>query len=310
MDIKISVVVPAYNAENFIDRCINSILSQKFPSYQIIVVDDGSTDNTANIVKSYGKDVDYIYQRNGGEPSARNTGIRNATGDWIAFLDSDDEWLDTHLENFVNIIKENSNLAWYGSPVRHVDNRSGRILLDYKECRSKNYINRSYFRDYLSALPPSGFFSSATMIINKAVFEKVGLFNLCLKTGTDVDMWFRIGLNYPEIGYSGKTSAIVYKRSDSLSHAKPWFPDKTLETLGDSEKTAKKMGDSFALRAEPRIIYRVIKLLRASLRVQDDNTLNEIKKRYYSKLPIKYKVILLLTSTIPISLRIINRVKS
>ncbi|MCK4960446.1 MAG: glycosyltransferase family 2 protein, partial [Planctomycetes bacterium] len=89
----VSVVIAAYNAEKYIQRAIDSVLAQSLPADEIIVVDDGSTDNTGDAVKHYGSKVRYIYQENAGPASARNTAIEAATGTWIAFLDADDEWL-------------------------------------------------------------------------------------------------------------------------------------------------------------------------------------------------------------------------
>ncbi len=87
----VSVVIPAYNAEKYIGRAIDSVLAQTRQPDEIIVVDDGSTDNTPNAIKSYGSKVYYIHQENGGASVARNTGIEAAKSEWIAFLDADDE---------------------------------------------------------------------------------------------------------------------------------------------------------------------------------------------------------------------------
>ena len=108
----ISVVIPAYNAGRFIRRTIDSVLAQTYTDYEIIVVDDGSTDNTAEIVKSYGSKVRYIYQQNAGDGAARNTGIYAAKGEWIAFLDHDDEWLPEKLRLQMELLKRNPQLRW------------------------------------------------------------------------------------------------------------------------------------------------------------------------------------------------------
>ena len=95
---KISVVIPAYNAAAWIRRAVNSVLSQTRPADEIIVVDDGSTDGTGDIVRMYDGRVRLLQQANAGAAAARNTGILAATGDWIAFLDADDEWLPQKLQ--------------------------------------------------------------------------------------------------------------------------------------------------------------------------------------------------------------------
>ena len=307
---KISVIIPAYNVEKYIERSINSALNQKFKPFEIIVVDDGSSDDTGRIVKKFHTDVRYIYQKNGGSSSARNLGIKTSKGDWIAFLDSDDEWVETHLENCYNTISRQPELRWYGAPVNHIDQASGMVLFSYTTEPKKKLNENQFFNDYLSALPPYGFFSSPTMVIKKEIFNEVGLFDVLKKTAEDIDMWFRIGLQYPNIGYNKEVGAIVYKRQDSLSLSKKWQPCHSLQRILSCEVMAKKLGDSYVKRAEPRIIYWVIKLLKAAVVRQDNQTLKEIKKRYYSRLPIKFKAILLVLSSMPVSLKIINRVKS
>ena len=94
---KVTVIIPAYNAEKFIEQTINSVLAQTFQDFEIIVIDDGSKDKTAEIINSYGFLVRCIQTTNGGVSRARNLGINNALGEYIAFLDSDDLWEPTKL---------------------------------------------------------------------------------------------------------------------------------------------------------------------------------------------------------------------
>jgi hypothetical protein len=96
--VPVTVVIPAYNAARFIGGAIASVLAQTYADYEIIVVDDGSRDETASVVSGFGQRVRLISQANAGASAARNRGIREATGSWIAFLDSDDEWQPSHLE--------------------------------------------------------------------------------------------------------------------------------------------------------------------------------------------------------------------
>ncbi|MDD4356928.1 MAG: glycosyltransferase family A protein [Smithellaceae bacterium] len=102
---RISVVIPAYNGEPYLRRSIDSALAQTFRPMEIIVVDDGSTDGTAAVAKGYGDAIRNIRQKNGGVSAARNTGIKASQGDWVAFLDVDDEWRTYHLENAVKVCK-------------------------------------------------------------------------------------------------------------------------------------------------------------------------------------------------------------
>jgi glycosyltransferase involved in cell wall biosynthesis len=107
MNPKISVVIPSYNRAHYIEKTIDSVLEQKRDDIEIILVDDGSTDNTRELVQNkYGDQVRYVYQENQGIPGARNTGIKNAQGDYIAFLDSDDYWHPNKLEQQMALIAE------------------------------------------------------------------------------------------------------------------------------------------------------------------------------------------------------------
>ncbi|HPQ22063.1 MAG TPA: glycosyltransferase family 2 protein [Saprospiraceae bacterium] len=297
--LKISVVIPAYNAEAFIERSLHSVMRQTYKPSEIIVVDDGSTDKTSEIIKKYGERICYTYKKNGGEASARNFGVNSAKYDWIAFLDSDDEWTADHLGNFAGIISQKPDLMWFGAPIKHVDEISRKILFTYKKRRRNKLIDNIYFEDYLSALPPQGFFSASTMIINKKVFSKLGLFDTAKTTGTDVDMWFRIGLHFPEIGYSQDTGVVVYRRQESLSNSKKWDPELTLARFAEIEEHSKLLGAEYALRAEPRLIYRVNKLLRAAISKSDYAIIKKIKDLYFPRLPFKYQALIVIITVYP-----------
>ncbi len=98
---KVSVIIPTYNRAHFLCEALDSALSQTFKDFEIIIVDDGSTDNTKQVLEKYGSRIYYIYQENKGRAEARNTGIRRAKGEHIAFLDDDDIWLPNKLEKQV-----------------------------------------------------------------------------------------------------------------------------------------------------------------------------------------------------------------
>ena len=105
-----SIIIPTYNRENHLPKAIESVLSQSFTDWELIIVDDGSTDNTSDVVASYNDPrIKYIYQENAERSAARNNGIRNAKGEWICFLDSDDVYLNQHLAVFEKAIHESAN---------------------------------------------------------------------------------------------------------------------------------------------------------------------------------------------------------
>ena len=124
---KVSVIIPAYNGDRYIGDALESVLAQTYPHYEIIVVDDGSTDNTSQIVQAYGDRVNYIYQENQGVAAARNQGIRVSTGEYIAFLDQDDFFLANKLSEQVSCLKSHPDAGIIHSGWQRV-NYYGEIL--------------------------------------------------------------------------------------------------------------------------------------------------------------------------------------
>lgn len=118
---KVSVIIPTYNREKTIKRCIDSIANQSIPPDEIIVVDDGSTDNTLEILNRFYPDIKIIKQNHKGAQAARNAGIRAAQGEYIAFLDSDDEWLPDKLEWQVKELKRNPDAVICGDGILQQD---------------------------------------------------------------------------------------------------------------------------------------------------------------------------------------------
>jgi len=106
----ISVIIPVYNCEKYITEAINSVLKQEYHPLEIIVVDDGSTDKTQDKIKEFGYQITYIYQENGGTAKARNNGIKNAKGDYFAFLDADDIWVENKLKMQMEIFAKNPEI--------------------------------------------------------------------------------------------------------------------------------------------------------------------------------------------------------
>src|SRR5690349_3602213 len=107
---KVSVIIPTYNRAQFIARAVDSVLEQTYKDFEIIVIDDGSSDNTQEILKAYEGKIRYVYQQNKGISAARNRGIQEAKGEYIAFLDSDDVWKPEKLSVQVAILDVNPHV--------------------------------------------------------------------------------------------------------------------------------------------------------------------------------------------------------
>lgn len=286
---RISAVIPAYNAEAFLKRSVDSALAQTFQPLEIIVVDDGSTDDTAEIAKSYGDVIRYIRQENCGGAAARNTGIKAAQGDWIAFLDVDDQWRPHHLANAAKVLQKHPDLLWYGAPVDQYIHETGKLIAAYREMKPGILVDGAYFADYMIAFPPEAHFSTSTMVIHKKVFDVAGSFDESKRSGHDLDMWFRIGLHFPKVGYCHEVAANIYKRGSSLSYTKQSDYRKSLATYRDRERLAEQMGEKVRRRAEPRIMYWVTRLLKACLSRGDTTAVREIYSIYRSRLTPRWR---------------------
>ncbi len=210
--IRISVVIPAYNVGEYIAQTITSVLKQTCCPNEIIVIDDGSTDNTAEVIRSFGDQVIFIAQSNAGVSAARNAGIQAATGDWIAFLDGDDEWLPEKLQRQVEHLQQHSNLVWTMSNYFTCicDAEHSRIV--YDQGRSDNFLaGCEYYEDYFDAYRMGTCGNTNTMLIRKDVLIEAGLFRVGQSRMNDEDMWFRIAYRYPEIGYLTIPLAVYHR---------------------------------------------------------------------------------------------------
>ena len=188
----VSVVIPAYNSSKWIGETLESVLAQDYAPFEVIVVDDGSTDNTVDVVRRFGERVRYVFKSNGGQGSARNVGIRVAHGAFIAFVDSDDLWTKKKLRIQVELLTKTA-LLWGYSDVVAFDNDSGNHLFSFSN-KSKQYDG-----DVLGPLFLSCFIQSPTPIVHRKIFEDVGYFDESkeIKNREDWDMWLRIATKYP-----------------------------------------------------------------------------------------------------------------
>jgi glycosyltransferase involved in cell wall biosynthesis len=199
--LKISVVIPAYNAARFMPRCLASVVAQTLKPYEIIVVDDGSTDSTAALAAELGAKV--ISQPNGGLSAARNTGIRNASGEWIALLDADDLWAPEKLERQAARIQSDTVLVYTG--IRYFDDKGVR-----GETPAIDAISAKKRLRYHDSITPS------TVLARREMLLRDGGFREEIRACEDWEMWVRLQYlgNFEEV-----TDPLVdiYLHSDSLS---------------------------------------------------------------------------------------------
>jgi glycosyltransferase involved in cell wall biosynthesis len=238
----VSVIIPAYNSEAFIARAIQSALDQDSPHKEIIVVNDGSTDNTLSVLESFGSRIRVFNQANAGAAAARNTGIEQSQGEFIAFLDSDDEWLPGRLQKCLQPMLDHTDI---GLTFCH----SIRRFPDGHEDIRGQAFDR--IRIYPRLIWPSYYQCTPATTVRRSVLEKTGLFNPGLPSREDQDLWIRIE-EQARVLEVPKPLVIVHVRSTSLS--------KTLGTDEIEEAYFSILEQSFARnpnRYEPhrRTIY-------------------------------------------------------
>lgn len=185
----ISVVIPSYNYGRYLAQAIDSVLGQTYPYLEVIVVDDGSTDDSLSLLQSYREHIRWFQNQNGGVSAARNRGIRESRGELIAFLDADDAWFPEKLARQVELMKDPQVGMVYcglqlidagGHPLgRRTMGLRGRVLKELALLRPPG-------------LPASG----SSPLVRRDCFERVGLFEVGLSTSADWDLWRRIACHY------------------------------------------------------------------------------------------------------------------
>jgi glycosyltransferase involved in cell wall biosynthesis len=207
----VTAIIPAYNIEDYVGRAIESVLAQTRAADEIIVVDDGSTDGTAAAIRKYLPKVKYVYQENRGLAGARNTGIRESSCQWVAFLDGDDEWLPRFLELQTGVLQRNPQLVWSTTNYRtylHAEGRGAPLVVP--EAARKILGGKDYMAEYFEAyrLRMGGY--GSTMIMKRQALLDAGLFDERLRFAEDTDMWVRFACKWPAIGYVPEEGAIYY----------------------------------------------------------------------------------------------------
>jgi len=189
---KISLIIPTYNRAKLIESTLLSALNQTVKLDEILVVDDGSTDNTKQLLEQY--DIKYIYQKNQGVSNARNTGIKNSSNDWFCFLDSDDIWESNKMEKQIAFHNQNPHILF-----SHTDELwrfNDKVIKQKKhQLKPSGYC----FKENI----PNTLIGASTVMCHKSVFEDIGLFDEELEACEDYDLWLRI-LNQYELGLIDK----------------------------------------------------------------------------------------------------------
>jgi glycosyltransferase involved in cell wall biosynthesis len=207
--INVSVIIPNYNHTRFLRAAIQSVLAQTYRTFEIIVIDDGSTDNSREVVAEFGEQVRYIWQENQGLAGARNTGILAARGDYIGLLDADDQWRPDFLKAMTSLIDQHPDGAVYYCLAQS---------MDVNGCDLPQVFGGPVLPpdSMFAALLRANFLIPSTVVLRRSVALSVGLFDRSLRSCEDWDLWLRL---LPKVKFFGTYACLVRYRihSDTLS---------------------------------------------------------------------------------------------
>jgi glycosyltransferase involved in cell wall biosynthesis len=206
----VSVVIATYNMGQYIDQAVDSILNQTWPTIEVVVIDDGSTDNTAEVMARYKVDqrVIYISTPNQGQPKAKNCGINNTRGEFIAFCDADDLWERNKLEVQMPLFS-NPSVGVVYSEVSNIDENNIRYIKPASETRHTGRVTNQMLIE--------NFVPFGTAIIRRQCIEKNGIFDEEFRMGIDWDLWLRYSLNW-EFAYTPERTYIYRVWSGQMSN--------------------------------------------------------------------------------------------
>ena len=192
---KISAIIPFYNSEKYLEEAVNSVLKQKTDIFEILLIDDGSVDNSMKVAEKFLPDVTILTQQNSGAAAARNNGVKHSKGDIIAFLDSDDIWTDNHLNILIGPLMSNNNIdIVFGRFKAFISPELiGQINVDLDNI---NNVESGYFPQ--------------TSIIRKSVFDQIGYMDSTLELGEFID-WFSRAKD-SGINFASLPEVVTYRR--------------------------------------------------------------------------------------------------
>lgn len=226
-----SVVIPLYNKELSITNTVQSVLDQTYQNFEIVIVNDGSTDSSIKAVEAINDNrIRLIHQENQGVSAARNRGIKEAKYEWIAFLDGDDLWEPNHLEEITKMMNMYPEEKVFVTSFVYSDNRPM-----FKHPRATPIFKiENYFKEAMK----EKLMCSIIVVVNKECIDKVGGFNEKLNRGEDLDLWARLSLKYKLIKSSQTTATYNMEDEFSLSKGKSNYHQSILSIINLEDKKA------------------------------------------------------------------------
>ena len=195
---KVSVIIPAYNSARLLRSTLQSVFEQTHRDYEVIVVDDGSTDDTKAVVVASDGPVSYLHQVNQGPSAARNTGILAAKGEFICFLDADDLWIPEKLAIQLEFMDRNPHVGLVFSDEDEFDDQGVQCVSLLSKSRFySEIVSSSLVQQPFQKLLLENFIPTSTVMVRKRCFDATGVFDLSLRGPEDRDMWSRIAVHFP-----------------------------------------------------------------------------------------------------------------
>lgn len=206
---RVSVIIPTFNTGRFIEGAVQSVFAQTETDFELIVVDDGSTDDTRGRLRPYEGKIRYVYQTNSGRPSARNKGLELAQGEFLAFLDADDIWMPDRLERGLRFLEAKKDAGLVHGEVEMIDSR-GRLLDDEtRHVKTIYQMEAKKGSGYLRLLDRCAIFSS-TVLLRRACAEKVGAYDARFPIYEDYDWYLRFSMRF-SVGLLGAPAVAHYR---------------------------------------------------------------------------------------------------
>ena len=273
----VSVVIPSYNIRDYIGRTLRSVLDQTVRPLEILVVDDGSTDGTGDVAGGYPAPVRVIRQTNAGPSGARNTGILAARGEFVALLDGDDEWRPRHLENAMRVFGTCPHLQWHSCGYKR---RTERRTI-YTRVIPREYLGgKPFVEDFFPPQARWTFCCSDTVVARRGLFDEVGLFDTAIPFAEDMDLWFRIALRHPNVGYCPEVTAVWWAREGSLSAMNPKTPHVLLDLAERYAELAGRLGPGALARCRPLVAKWLATAVKVACKNGEHDVLRTIANDY------------------------------
>jgi glycosyltransferase involved in cell wall biosynthesis len=239
--INFSVIIPLFNKRESVYKTIMSVLNQTYPFFEVIIVDDGSTDGSREVVETIVDNrIRLIRQSNAGVSAARNKGIREAKFDFISFLDADDLWESDYLKQMKDFIEEFPDAGMYGCAY---DKINGETVKPYNFHLPNGF--KGIVKNYFEHANKNHLFWTSAVILKKTVFEKTSFFDERMNTGEDLDLWFRVAFDH-NVAFYNKVLAHYNEGAENRAVLKRHDFSKNIICYTDKYKKMEQENNEFA----------------------------------------------------------------